>query len=267
MTLADFGETSAASEALQAARKLRTKAEQGGATKEEAATAEADAQAARARAHTTDFRTTLAEMHRDATAKALATAKAEGLTLKKSKNGTGYEGVRLKEDNRSKNRVAVLFEARKSVAGKLSSLGHFSTAAEAALVLAQSRAGKNTGAVTSNVSAGTRKAIDLPAPVGSTTTTSWRLRDGRPDAASTSRCLGEIVLAVDVAAAARGRRPRHPPPPTRRTPSRGGGDEGVLLMCEGPLAARSRPPLRPLRGPRWTPGCRHLTGTFDRRWV
>ena len=67
--------------------------------------------------------------------------------------------------------------------------------------------------VTSNVSAGTRKAIDLPAPVGSTTTTSWRLRDGRPDAASTSRCLGEIVLAVDVGQQRAAAALAIPPPP------------------------------------------------------
>ena len=49
------------------------------------------------------------------------------------------------------------------------------------------------------------------------------------------------------------RGPSPSPPHTTHTES-GGGDEGVLLMCEGALAARSRPPLRPLRGPRWTPG-------------
>jgi hypothetical protein len=42
------------------------------------------------------------------------------------------------------------------------------------------RSSETTRAPPADVSAGTRKAIDLPAPVGSTMTTSRRLRDGRP---------------------------------------------------------------------------------------
>jgi len=74
----------------------------------------------------------LEEMQRDATAKALATAKAERLTLKTSKNGTGYKGVRFQHANRGRNPGnAVRFQAQKKVDDKMISLGNFSTAAEA----------------------------------------------------------------------------------------------------------------------------------------
>ena len=63
---------------------------------------------------------------------ALQQAQAEGLTLRKATNGTGFLGVRLDKPGKTKP-----FQARVTRDGKVVSLGHFVTAEEAALCVAR----------------------------------------------------------------------------------------------------------------------------------